>query len=101
MVMQGITGGIGSIGSIGSGAASGASRAASGAEAGGFERMLAGLTDAQGQADQAVGDLAVGSERDLHDTVMAVEMESLSFDLAVQIRNRMVDAYTEIFRMSV
>ncbi len=38
---------------------------------------------------------------DLHDAVLAAELESLSFDLAVQIRNRLVDAYQEIFRMSV
>ena len=46
-------------------------------------------------------DLAVGGEQDLHDIVLAVEMESIAFELAVQIRNRLVDAYSEIFRMSI
>ena len=46
-------------------------------------------------------DIATGGEKDLHDVVMSVEMESLAFDLAVQIRNRLVEAYSEVFRMQV
>ena len=98
MPIDGITGGLGAIGGSALGAGA---KAAGGGEAGGFEQLLNNLSGAQGQADRAVTDLAVGSDRDLHDTVLAVEMESLAFDLAVQIRNRLVDAYQEIFRMSV
>ena len=73
-----------------------------GAEIGsGFQQMLAGLTGATNEADAAVTDLALGGERDLHDVVLAVELESLSFDLAVQIRNRLLEAYSEVFRMQV
>lgn len=68
---------------------------------GGFQQMLAGLTGASNDADAAVADLATGGERDLHDVVLAVELESLSFDLAVQIRNRLLEAYSEVFRMQV
>lgn len=66
-----------------------------------FASLLAGLGEMQGDADAAIADLAVGGDRDLHDVVLAVEMESIAFELAVQIRNRLVDAYQEIFRMSV
>jgi flagellar hook-basal body complex protein FliE len=38
---------------------------------------------------------------DLHDVVLAAEMESLAFNLAVEIRNRLVDAYGEISRMQI
>ena len=68
---------------------------------GGFQQMLAGLTSASGDADAAIVDLATGGERDLHDVVLAVELESLAFDLAVQIRNRLLEAYSEVFRMQV
>jgi flagellar hook-basal body complex protein FliE len=66
-----------------------------------FGGLLASLTDASGAADNAVTDVALGSDRDLHDAVLSVQMESLTFDLAVQVRNRLVDAYQEMFRMSV
>jgi flagellar hook-basal body complex protein FliE len=68
---------------------------------GGFGALLDGLGQTQADADAALVDLAVGGEMDLHDVVLAVEMESIAFELAVQIRNRLVDAYQEIFRMTV
>ena len=67
----------------------------------GFESVLGQLSQVQQGADGALTDLAVNRDAELHDVVLAVEMESLAFDLAVQIRNRLVDAYQEIFRMSV
>ena len=72
-----------------------------GGEPGAFDQLLAGLSDASGAADAAITDLAIGGETDIHDVVLAAEMESIAFDLAVQIRNRLVDAYQEIFRMQV
>jgi flagellar hook-basal body complex protein FliE len=66
-----------------------------------FGALLGSLAGSQQAADGARADIAVGADRDLHDAVLAVEMESLAFDLAVQIRNRLVDAYQEVFRMSV
>jgi flagellar hook-basal body complex protein FliE len=100
MSISGIPGGIGGISAgaahtpVGAGANS---REANDA----FGGLLASLTGAQQAADKAVGDIAVGGEHDLHDAVLSVQMESLTFDLAVQIRNRLVDAYQEMFRMSV
>lgn len=102
--------GIGSIEGIGSaGGARGLAafgavpRAAdsSDAQGTGFGALLEGLGAAQAEADRALIDLAVGGDRDLHDVMLAVEMESIAFELATQIRNRLVDAYQEIFRMSV
>ena len=98
------------IGSIGSSTAFGVtglpdvlnSTANPGAETGSsFGELLSALNGASTEADTAVADLAVGGERDLHDVVLSVEMESLAFDLAVQIRNRLVEAYSEVFRMQV
>ena len=64
---------------------------AAGAGSGGglsFGALLDGLGAAEGDAGAALVDLAV-------------EMESIAFDLAVQIRNSMVNAYEEIFRMAI
>ena len=75
--------------------------AGSGDDGGGFGSILAGLGGVEQGGNTALTDLAVNADRDLHDVVLAVEMESISFDLAVQVRNRMVEAYQEIFRMNV
>ena len=74
-----------------------------GAQNGGnaFGQLLADLGNSSQAADGALSDLAAGGTRDLHDVVLATEFESLAFDLAVQIRNRLVDVYSEIFRMQI
>lgn len=71
------------------------------AASGGFAQILSGLNDTSSTADDAVTRLATGQDNDLHDVMLSVESEGLAFDLAVQIRNRLVDAYSEIFRMQV
>jgi flagellar hook-basal body complex protein FliE len=75
--------------------------AAAGAGGGSFGDMLAGLAQQAGSADNAVENLAIGGDMDLHEVTLAAEMESMAFELAVEIRNKLVDAYSEIFRMSV
>ena len=100
MNIGGIPGALGGLG------ASGASTGAIGSQqeqqaGGGFGGLLASLTNAQQNADGAMVDVATGADGDMHNAVLSVEMESLQVDLAVQISNRLVDAYQEMFRMSV
>lgn len=103
MDISSISGAPGGLGSIGRGTgALGSSQGAGNAEGGeAFGGLLASLTGAQQSADQAMADVALGSDRDLADAVLSVQMESMQFDLAVQIRNRLVDTYQELFRMAV
>ncbi len=56
-------------------------------------------TDAADQAD--VVSLLTGDSDDLHNTVIASEKADIALRLTVQIRNRVIDAYSEIMRMSV
>lgn len=99
MNIGGLPGALGGLGAAGAPAVGGQQR---GEDTGsGFGGLLASLTGAQQSADNAMVDVATGSDGDMHNAVLAVEMESLQFDLAVQIRNRLVDAYQEMFRMSV
>ncbi|MEX2446438.1 MAG: flagellar hook-basal body complex protein FliE [Dehalococcoidia bacterium] len=95
-------GGIGSnAGHIGSTEAAGVGAPGGAQEDDAFAQMLADLSGSSAAADAAMNGLAVGGPQDLHDVVLSTQFESLSFELAVQVRNRLVEAYSEIFRMQV
>jgi flagellar hook-basal body complex protein FliE len=71
----------------------------------GFSRILdavlgdASRTDAA--ASLAIQGLATGEADDLHTVALAVAQSDLSFRLALEIRNRLLDAFQEVSRMQV
>jgi len=52
-------------------------------------------------ADEAVKNLATGRDKDIHHTMIEMEKASVSLQMMMQVRNKMIDAYQEIMRMSV
>lgn len=52
-------------------------------------------------ADVAVRDLALGKAENLHEVMISLEEAKISFELMVQVRNKMVEAYQEILRMRI
>lgn len=100
-LIPGIQGGIGGVGGIGGLEAGKTTSGASESSGGSFAEMLEGLQSYEQQGANALTDLSAAREMDLHDVVIAAEMESLAFNLAVEIRNRLVDAYMEISRMQI
>jgi flagellar hook-basal body complex protein FliE len=44
--------------------------------------------------------LTTGTNTDIHGTMIALEKASISFQLISQVRNKIIDAYKEIQRMS-
>ena len=53
------------------------------------------------QSDQAIQKLATGENRNLHETMIAVEKASISFLFMSQVRNKALEAYQEVMRMQV
>lgn len=53
------------------------------------------------KADASSLALAKGDQVDLHEVMLANEQASLGFSMALQVRNKLVDAYQEIMRTSV
>lgn len=51
-------------------------------------------------ADMDVRRLALG-EGNVHEVMMRLETAKLSFELAVQVRNKLLDAYQDILRMQI
>ncbi len=59
------------------------------------------VDQAQREADRAVTEMVTGQQQSLHQTMIAMEQAELSFQLMMQIRNKIVTAYEEVFRMQL
>ncbi len=53
------------------------------------------------EADRMQEDLAMGGSTSIHDAMIAAEKAQLSLQMATQIRNRIISAYTEINNMAL
>ena len=53
------------------------------------------------EAEANINDLATGKQPDIHQTMIAVEKASVSFELLMQIRNKVIAAYDKIMRTQV
>ena len=63
--------------------------------------FLNDVNDKQIDADQKSQDLALGKTNDLEGAIKSVEEAGLSMQFTLAIRNKLMDAYTEIERMQV
>jgi flagellar hook-basal body complex protein FliE len=55
----------------------------------------------QTSADAAAQKLASGQDKDIHNTMIAMEKAGVAFQLTMQVRNKVLEAYQEIMRMQV
>lgn len=60
-----------------------------------------GLNQQMRVNDQAVQAVALGDTSELHQVMMNLEKTRLSFELALQVRNKALEAYQELMRMQV
>jgi flagellar hook-basal body complex protein FliE len=51
--------------------------------------------------DQSIQQLALGGTDNLHQVMMSLERTRLAFELALQVRNKALEAYQELMRMQV
>ena len=66
-----------------------------------FGEMLSSLNQSQQNADSLVEKLARGENVDLHTVMIGLEENNVNFNVALGIRDKLVDAYREIMRMQV
>ena len=64
-------------------------------------KMVAEVNGKQINAAQAVNNLQSGGDVSLHQAVIAMEEANVSFQLMVEVRNKLLDAYQEIMKMQV
>ncbi|SHF76508.1 flagellar hook-basal body complex protein FliE [Geodermatophilus nigrescens] len=82
-----------------------APQAATQASADGFAAALTGALDELGSLQSSKDALAVqaatGDLRDVHDYMIAAQESSVATEMVVTIKNKAVEAFTEIMRMPV
>jgi flagellar hook-basal body complex protein FliE len=71
----------------------------------GFQSIL---SDAMGRVEQfqansqdAIGKFMSGEDEEVHKVALATQQAELSFDLFLQVRNKVVSAYQEVMRMQM
>ena len=70
-----------------------------------FENMLGGFVNEvaqkQAAAGSAVSGLLSGQNVSLHQAMISMEEANVSFQMMVEVRNRLLDGYQELMRMQV
>ena len=64
-----------------------------------FGNSLNAVNNMRLEADRMQEDLAMGGPTSIHDAMIAAEKAELSMQMAVQVRNRILNAYTELTSM--
>ena len=90
---------IGSIGSIGTSGA----KEVNGTSGKSFDNVvneaMSKVSQIQENVETAVNELATGG--DISEAVLAIEKADMSFQLMVEVRNKLLSTYEEVMRMSI
>jgi flagellar hook-basal body complex protein FliE len=72
---------------------------------GNFENLLGGLindvAEKQAAANNSINGLLSGQNVSLHQAMISMEEANVSFQMMVEVRNRLLDSYQELMRMQI
>lgn len=66
-----------------------------------LKQALDYVSNLQLDADKASEDFALGNTDNIHDVLIAAEKADISLQFTMQVRNKIMDAYSEIMRMQI
>lgn len=66
-----------------------------------FEQAVSRVNGYQKSADTAVRRFLAGEDEDLHRVAMVTQQAEVSFELFLQMKNKVVQAYQEMMRLQV
>lgn len=66
-----------------------------------FKNALKEVSAAQNVSDKKTNQLLTGEVKDVHEVMIASQKASLSLQMTMQVRNKVVEAYQEVMRMQV
>ena len=64
-------------------------------------KMVEEVNARQNNASEAVRSMQAGGDVSLHQAVIAMEEASVSFQLMVEVRNKLLESYQELMRMQI
>jgi flagellar hook-basal body complex protein FliE len=64
-----------------------------------LQQSIQNVSQLQNDATTAVNQFISGEQDDPHTMMLAVQRSSLTFDMFVQVRNKVVQAYQEVMKM--
>ena len=66
-----------------------------------LKNALKEVSSAQNVSDKKTDQLLTGEVKDVHEVMIASQKASLSLQMTMQVRNKVVEAYQEVMRMQV
>ena len=66
-----------------------------------IKKAMVDLNASQVEGNNAIQNLATGRAENLHDVIMAMEKAGITLQYAIQIRNKLLEAYQSIIQMQV
>lgn len=66
-----------------------------------LKNAIHNVNDLQVQSDVATEKLARGENIELHNVMIAAQKASISLQLSMEVRNKVIESYQEIMRMQV
>lgn len=55
----------------------------------------------QTEADKSIEALVSGNNKNIHETMIAISKADLAFRMTMQVRNKVIEAYQEVMRMTL
>ena len=59
------------------------------------------VQQSQNAADESIDKFLSGQDEEIHKVALAAQQAELSFDLFLQVRNKVISAYQEVMRMQM
>lgn len=66
-----------------------------------LSQAVGNIRETEGAAQQGNASLLTGETDDLHTPVIETQKAELALNLAIQVRNKVLEAYNEVMRMQV
>ena len=66
-----------------------------------FKDLISETNQLQSEAGKIAEKFALGEISDIHEVMIAAEKAGVAFELVLEIRNKLIEAYQEMMRMQV